>query len=93
MPEIKIICNDGEQDFHGKSKLYRGLKEDTAFFFLLHPRRGRVRCYIDKDNQVTARRRPFRKGELFIIGRVVYDFGKPTALINQNLDKVYSPVK
>lgn len=93
MPEIKIICDDGEQIFHGKNKLYRGLKEGTAFFFLNHPRRGRVRCYIDENNRVTARRRPFKRRELFTIGKVVYEYGEPTAMINQNLDKVYSPVK
>lgn len=93
MTEIKIIVNDGEHKFHGKNKLYRGQKEDTAFFFMNHPKRGRVRCYIDKDNQVTARRRPFRRGELFIIGAVIYEYGKPVAVIDRNLDKVYSPTR
>jgi len=93
MPEIKIICDDGEQVFHGTNKLYPGLKEGTAFFFLNHPLRGRVRCYIDENNRVTARRRPFKRGELFIIGRVVHDLGEMTAFIDQNLDKIYSPVK
>lgn len=93
MGEIKIICDDGEQVFHGTNKLYPGLKEGTAFFYLNHPQRGRIRCYIDEDNRITARKRPFKRGTLFILGDVTYEYGRPVANINQNLDKVYSPTR
>ena len=93
MTEIKIIVNDGEHKFHGKNKLYRGYKEDTAVFFLNHPDLGRIRCYVDKNNVITARKRPFRRGELFIIGAVVYEYGRPVAMIDRNLDKVYPPTR
>jgi len=86
--------NDGEHKFHGKNKLYPGYKEDTAVFYLNHPDLGRIRCYVDKNDEITARKRPFRTGKLFILGEIVYDeFDRPTALINQNLDEVYPPVK
>lgn len=93
MGEIKIIVDDGEHKFHGKNKLYLGYKEDTAVFFLNHPDLGRIRCYVDKDNVITARKRPFRKGNLFILGKMEYEYGRPTAMITQNLNEVYPPSK
>lgn len=93
MPEIRIIVNDGTQKFTGKSKLYSSLDPDRAHFYLNHPQRGRAKCYIEKDNTITARKRPLRRTTPFIIGAVLYEYGKPVAMIDRNLDKVYPPIK